>query len=77
MLLSFHVDSPDFATGEVNHLTIWFGETVDLKGHFLDPELVAADLNTAGLVVTAKVERAAIPDVEYPSRRCYLLARRP
>ncbi len=26
LLAAFHIDSPDFAAGEVNHLTAWFGQ---------------------------------------------------
>lgn len=30
LLVAFHVDSPDFAAREVNHLTDWFGEPIEL-----------------------------------------------
>lgn len=77
LLAAFHVDSPDFAAGEVNHLTAWFGEAVELNGYFLDPADVVRDVEAAGFTVTATVVRSPSPGVEYPSRRCYLLARRP
>lgn len=76
LLLAFHVDSAQFATGTVNHLTSWFGADVEIDSYFLDPEDIVADLGTAGFDVEARLERRAIPEVEYPSRRCYLLARR-
>ena len=76
LLVSFHVDSAQSATGEVNHLTSWFGESVDLDGYFLDPAEVVAELKSAEFAVMAKVERQPFPEVEYPSRRCYLLAQR-
>lgn len=76
LLVSFHVDSPEFAAGEVDHLTSWFGERVELDGYFLDPGEVVAQLQAAGCAVTARVDRLPDPDVEYPSRRCYLLAQR-
>lgn len=38
LLIAFHIDSPDFATGQVNHITDWFGQHVDLDGYFLDPK---------------------------------------
>jgi ubiquinone/menaquinone biosynthesis C-methylase UbiE len=76
LLVSFHVDSPDFSTGEVNHLNNWFGERVQLDGYFLDPDDVMATVQAAGFAVTAEVERQPDPVVEYPSRRCYLLAQR-
>jgi SAM-dependent methyltransferase len=76
LLIAFHVDSPEFATGEFNHLTSWFGESVELDGYFLEPTDVVAQLEAAGFVLMAKVERQPAPEVEYPSRRCYLLAQR-
>lgn len=74
LLLAFHVDSPDFAMGDVNHLTTWFGESVDVDGFFLDPADVVLDLQAAGFTVAARLERQAWQEIEYPSRRCYLLA---
>jgi SAM-dependent methyltransferase len=76
LLVSFHVDSPDFAAGEVNHLTTWFGHAVKLDGHFLQPADVAREVQAAGFTVTATIIRSPQPDIEYPSRRCYLLAQR-
>jgi SAM-dependent methyltransferase len=76
LLAAFHVDSPDFAAGQVNHLTTWFGEAVELDGYFLEPGDVAADVQAAGFTVTATTIRSPLPAVEYPSRRCYLLAQR-
>lgn len=37
LLVAFHVDSAEFATGEVNHLTRWFGQSVDIDGFFSRP----------------------------------------
>lgn len=76
LLIAFHVDSPDFSAGQVNHLTSWFGEQVELDGYFLDPGEVVAAVEAAGFAVMAEVQRQPAPEVEYPSRRCYLLARR-
>jgi SAM-dependent methyltransferase len=76
LLAAFHIDSPDFAAGEVNHLTTWFGEDVELDGYFLEPADVTADVEAAGFTVTATVVRSPCPGIEYPSRRCYLLAQR-
>ena len=76
LLIAFHVDSPEFATGEVNHLTEWFGEAVDLDGHFLDPDLVSDELRAAGFTLTARLDREHAPGLEYPSRRSYLLSQR-
>jgi ubiquinone/menaquinone biosynthesis C-methylase UbiE len=76
LLLAFHIDSPDFAAGEINHLTSWFGQDVQLDGYFLEPATVARDVEGAGFAVTASVVRSPRPEIEYPSRRCYLLAQR-
>jgi len=76
LLAAFHIDSPDFAAGEINHLTTWFGQAVDLDGYFLQPADVAYDVEAAGFTVTATIIRSPQPEIEYPSRRCYLLAQR-
>jgi SAM-dependent methyltransferase len=75
LLVAFHVDSAEFGVGDVNHLTSWFGKSVDLDGYFLDPDVVATEIAAAGFAVHARMERRA-NGVEYPSRRCYLLAQR-
>jgi SAM-dependent methyltransferase len=74
LLVSFHVDSPDFAAGDVNHLTDWFGESVSVDAFFLEPADVVGDLEAAGFTIMSTTIRQPWPDVEYPSRRCYLLA---
>ena len=76
LLVSFHVESAEHAAGQVSHLTSWFDVPVDLDGYFLDPAKIAAELEAAGFEVTATLERQPIPALEYPSRRCYLLAQR-
>jgi SAM-dependent methyltransferase len=74
LLVAFHVESPDFRTGDVNHLTSWFGQAVDLDGYFLDPTEVASEVEAAGFQVMATVDRRPWPGIEYPSRRTYVLA---
>lgn len=76
LLVSFHVDSDDFAAGSVNHITSWFSHPVQLDGYFLDPPEVAAQLESAKFTVKARMDRQPSGEVEYPSRRCYLLAQR-
>lgn len=76
LLIAFHIDSADFASGEVNHITTWFGEPVQIDGYFLDPAVVTSDLEAAGFTIMATTIRQPWPGVEYPSRRCYLLAQR-
>jgi ubiquinone/menaquinone biosynthesis C-methylase UbiE len=76
LLVAFHVDSPEFAAGEINHLTHWLGHNVELDGYFLSSDEVADALAEAGFTVMATIERQPIPAAEYPSRRCYILAQR-
>jgi SAM-dependent methyltransferase len=76
LLVAFHIDSPDFAAGGVNHLTSWFGESVELDGFFLEPAEVAGDVEAAGFTVISTPVRSPWPGIEYPSRRCYVLAQR-
>jgi len=40
-----------------------------------DDSGVVASLQSAGLAVTESAEREPYENAEYPSRRCYLLAR--
>lgn len=75
VLLAFHVSDADVAAGGARHLDEFFGVAVDLTFRFLDPDAETARLEDAGLRVEARLEREAYPDVEHPSRRCYLLAR--
>jgi ubiquinone/menaquinone biosynthesis C-methylase UbiE len=72
LLIAFHVDSPEFATGETNHLTEWFGQHLDLNGYFLDPDEVITEVSAAGFTLIARLDRQPAPAGEYPSRRCYL-----
>jgi ubiquinone/menaquinone biosynthesis C-methylase UbiE/ribosomal protein S18 acetylase RimI-like enzyme len=76
LYLAFHVESDEVAIGGVKHLTEWFDKAVDLDGHFLDPATAAAELETAGCTVKASTIRQPDPEVEYASRRCYLIAQR-
>jgi SAM-dependent methyltransferase len=57
------------------HVDDLFGAPVSLDFRFHLPEAVAAALGAAGLPVFERVEREPYEGAEYPSRRCYLLAR--
>jgi ubiquinone/menaquinone biosynthesis C-methylase UbiE len=76
LMIAFHIDSPEFATGQVNHISDWFGQRVRLDGYFLDPHEITSEVTAAGFTVIAKMERLPSSNVEYPSRRCYLLFQR-
>jgi SAM-dependent methyltransferase len=68
-LLAFHVGS------QVVHVDDLFGAAVSLDFRFHVPSEVIAALQSARLTVIEHVEREPYEGTEYPSRRCYLLAR--
>jgi SAM-dependent methyltransferase len=71
LLLAFHVGD------ETMHLDEWWGQPVSLDFRFFRPEEMADSLRRAGFEVEEIVEREPYPDVEHPSRRAYIFARRP
>lgn len=76
LLVSFHIDGPGLVAGDVNHVSSFLGHPVDMDGYFLDPAVVTRDLLANGFRVEARLDREPIADVEFASRRCYMLARR-
>lgn len=58
------------------HLDDWWGHAVDVDTYFRDRVSVEEPLRHAGFTIDAFVEREPHEDVEYPSRRCYILARK-
>jgi SAM-dependent methyltransferase len=70
LLLAFHVGD------ETVHLDQWWGQPVTLDFHFYRPDEMAASLKSAGFAIEDLIERDPYPDVEHPSRRCYIFARR-
>lgn len=71
LLVAFHV-----GTETVHRDELW-GEPVDLDFRFFKPATIVPLLEAAGFAVEAKIERQPYPTVEFPSRRAYLLARKP
>lgn len=67
-LVSFHVGDA------VVHVEDLFGATVSLDFRFHEPAAVEVALKNAGFKVIERTEREPYPEVEYPSRRAYLLA---
>lgn len=70
VLLAFHVGDT------VLHLDEWWGQPVDLDFRFLQPDAIAAALRQAQFSIEAIVRRAPYLDVEHPSERAYILARK-
>ena len=68
-LVSFHVGN------EVVHVDELFGSRVDLDFRFHRPADVVASMRTERLAVIEHVEREPYEGAEYPSRRCYILAK--
>ncbi|MBA2707878.1 MAG: class I SAM-dependent methyltransferase [Gemmatimonadaceae bacterium] len=68
MLLAFHIGDQEV------HVDDLFGRPVDLDFRFHQPGNVIRALRAEGFVVTESAEREPYEAVEYPSRRCYLLA---
>jgi len=69
-LISFHVGT------DLIHLDELFGAATSLDFVQHQPQPVIAALHAAGFVIAARLDREPYPDAEYPSQRCYLLARR-
>ena len=69
-LLSFHIGS------DVLHRDEWWGHAVSVDFLFLQPDEVTAALESAGFIVERVLQRDPYPDVEFPSRRGYVIARR-
>ncbi len=67
--IAFHLGT------EIVHRDDLFGVPVSLDFRFHERARVVAALRDADLRVIEEVEREPYPDAEYPSRRCYLLAR--
>jgi ubiquinone/menaquinone biosynthesis C-methylase UbiE len=62
--------------GGMLHTTELWGYAVDLTAFFHPIQEVANGLVQAGFVIEKAIEREPYPEVEYPSRRAYILARK-
>ena len=71
LLITFHIGQ------EVVHLDEWWDKTVSLDFIFFETEEMKELLQTAGFELQEVIERDSYPDVEYPSRRAYIFARKP
>ena len=68
-LFAFHIGS------EILHRDELFGAPVNLDFRFHDVAAVVTALQAGRLEVVERSEREPYPDVEYHSRRCYLLTK--
>ena len=70
LLLAFHVGS------EVVHRDEWWGKEVNVDFLFFETAEMKEHLEAAGFALEEAIERDPYLDVEYPSRRAYVFARK-
>ena len=71
LLLSFHIGQ------EIIHRDEWWGKEVSMDFIFFETEEMKDYLRLAGFELQEVIERDPYPEVEYPSRRAYIFARKP
>jgi ubiquinone/menaquinone biosynthesis C-methylase UbiE len=71
LLLAFHIGQ------EIKHLDEWWGKEVSIDFFFFETEEVKGYLQAAGFELQEVIERDPYTDVEYPSRRAYIFAKKP
>jgi SAM-dependent methyltransferase len=71
LLLSFHIGQ------ETVHKDEFLGQEVSLDFHFFETEEMKSYLKAAGFELEEVMTRDPYPNVEYPSRRAYIFARKP
>ena len=71
LLLTFHVGR------EVIHRDEWWGKEVSLDFIFFETGVMKDHLQAVGFELREVIERDPYPEVEYPSRRAYIFARKP
>lgn len=71
LLLGFHSGTDILTPTEM------WGRPVSMNFYFFPPSRVHKHLEDAGLVIEKSIERDPYPEVEYQSRRAYILARKP
>ncbi|HEY6252189.1 MAG TPA: class I SAM-dependent methyltransferase, partial [Candidatus Angelobacter sp.] len=70
LLLAFHVGNEMIEEKE-----LW-GHKISMNFLLLQPDDVRRDLEAAGFAIEEIIEREPYPEVEYPSRRAYVFARK-
>ncbi|NLX09467.1 MAG: class I SAM-dependent methyltransferase [Chloroflexi bacterium] len=71
LLVAFHIGN------ETVHIDEWWGYDVSLDFFFFERAEMEGYLREAGFVIEQSQERPPYEDVEHPSRRAYILARKP
>ncbi len=71
LLLAFHIGD------DTVQLEEWWGHPVNIDFNFFRAEEMQGHLQTAGWEAIEVIERDPYPEVEHPSRRAYIFARKP
>jgi SAM-dependent methyltransferase len=71
LLLAFHLGR------ETIHRDEWWGEEVSIDFRLFEADEMTNYLKTAGFEIEETIERDPYPEVEYQSRRAYILRRSP
>ena len=71
LLLGFHCGD------EAIHENELWGQPISMDFFLFQPAEIRRYLESAGLVIEEIIERDPYPEVEYPSRRAYIFARKP
>jgi len=71
LLLAFHLGR------EVVHKDEWWGHEVSVDFFFYERQEMLGYFEAAGFALEEAIERDPYPELEFPSRRGYLFARRP
>lgn len=70
LLAAFHIGD------DTVHLDEWWGQPVSVDFHFFQAAQMKAWMEAAGFVIEEAIERDPYPEIEHPSRRGYVFARR-
>jgi hypothetical protein len=70
LLLAFHMGA------EVLHEEELWGQKISMDFLLFQPSEIERDLEAVGFNIEDVVEREPYPEVEYPSRRAYIFARK-
>ena len=71
LLLAFHIGK------EIVHLEEWWERPVSVDFVFFQPDEMTGYLQTAGFEVEEVIERPPYENIEHPTRRAYIFARKP
>jgi SAM-dependent methyltransferase len=77
LLVAIHTEHLEHSGESVIHMEEWWGHPVDLDFHFRDSNTVKHAVVQMGFAIEAILQREPNPEVEAPTRRAYILSRRP